>query len=317
MNTSTSFRPTSTPDYPSSGRQVQLWQFLLELLAEPTSYSDTISWQGDYGEFVIKDPDKIALYWGTRKGKINMNYDKLSRALRYYYNKRIMFKKKGKRFTYQYNFNELLKSEFIHGVNLNTIPIPDEKQQLQIQKQALDQNRQKILFSPINNQPLVTRDTDKMAQQIHQIFSNKNILPKNSFIPTHSQSSFPTVSKPSGDKLVSMFTKLIENKQKETSDMRNGSETSSPTLINHVGEELVKVSESDSEDGNVDILSSPQVTEMDDSLNGRQVVNQVSEFNEMLQQTAMNSLKMLSGLTTFSNKIAKEGCDDDDLGQVI
>ncbi|KAM9838736.1 ETS domain-containing transcription factor ERF [Aulostomus maculatus] len=37
-----------------------------------------------------------------------MNYDKLSRALRYYYNKRILHKTKGKRFTYKFNFNKLV-----------------------------------------------------------------------------------------------------------------------------------------------------------------------------------------------------------------
>ncbi|XP_017350833.2 transcriptional regulator ERG [Ictalurus punctatus] len=37
-----------------------------------------------------------------------MNYDKLSRALRYYYNKRILHKMKGKRFTYKFNFSKLI-----------------------------------------------------------------------------------------------------------------------------------------------------------------------------------------------------------------
>ena len=41
-----------------------------------------IAWQGDYGEFVIKDPDEVARLWGARKCKPQMNYDKLSRALR-------------------------------------------------------------------------------------------------------------------------------------------------------------------------------------------------------------------------------------------
>lgn len=91
-------------------RQVQLWQFILELLNTP-KYSDVISWQGqqtgEHGEFVIKDPDEVARLWGARKCKPHMNYDKLSRALRYYYNKRILYKTKGKRFTYRFNFREL------------------------------------------------------------------------------------------------------------------------------------------------------------------------------------------------------------------
>lgn len=44
------------------------------------------------GEFRLSDPDEVARRWGRRKQKPNMNYDKLSRALRYYYDKNIMSK---------------------------------------------------------------------------------------------------------------------------------------------------------------------------------------------------------------------------------
>ncbi|KPP65093.1 ETS domain-containing transcription factor ERF-like [Scleropages formosus] len=71
-------------------------------------YQGVIAWQGDYGEFVIKDPDEVARLWGIRKCKPHMNYDKLSRALRYYYNKRILHKTKGKRFTYKFNFSKVV-----------------------------------------------------------------------------------------------------------------------------------------------------------------------------------------------------------------
>uniref|UniRef100_A0A183AG95 ETS domain-containing protein n=1 Tax=Echinostoma caproni TaxID=27848 RepID=A0A183AG95_9TREM len=40
----------------------------------------------------LVDPDEVARRWGERKSKPNMNYDKLSRALRYYYDKNIMSK---------------------------------------------------------------------------------------------------------------------------------------------------------------------------------------------------------------------------------
>ena len=56
-----------------------------------------VSFQGEHGEFVIKDPDEVARLWGARKCKPHMNYDKLSRALRYYYNKRILYKTKVRR----------------------------------------------------------------------------------------------------------------------------------------------------------------------------------------------------------------------------
>ncbi|XP_057243958.1 ETS domain-containing transcription factor ERF-like [Malurus melanocephalus] len=88
-------------------RQIQLWHFILELLRQE-QYREVIAWQGDYGEFVIKDPDEVARLWGVRKCKPHMNYDKLSRALRYYYNKRILHKTKGKRFTYKFNFSKVV-----------------------------------------------------------------------------------------------------------------------------------------------------------------------------------------------------------------
>lgn len=42
----------------------------------------SITWEGTNGEFKLTDPDEVARRWGERKSKPNMNYDKLSRALR-------------------------------------------------------------------------------------------------------------------------------------------------------------------------------------------------------------------------------------------
>ena len=61
--------------------QIQLWQFLLELLSDAAN-STIITWEGTNGEFKLTDPDEVARKWGERKSKPNMNYDKLSRALR-------------------------------------------------------------------------------------------------------------------------------------------------------------------------------------------------------------------------------------------
>ncbi|ELT99553.1 hypothetical protein CAPTEDRAFT_49618, partial [Capitella teleta] len=82
--------------------QIQLWQFLLELLADE---DPCVSWEPtSYGEFQVNAPDELAQRWGRRKNKPNMNYDKLSRALRYYYEKNIITKIPGKRFTYKFDF---------------------------------------------------------------------------------------------------------------------------------------------------------------------------------------------------------------------
>ncbi|ELK02711.1 ETS translocation variant 3 [Pteropus alecto] len=107
-------------------RQIQLWHFILELL-QKEEFRHVIAWQqGEYGEFVIKDPDKVARLWGRRKCKPQMNYDKLSRALRYYYNKRILHKTKGKRFTYKFNFNKLVMPNYpFLNVRSSGLALPD------------------------------------------------------------------------------------------------------------------------------------------------------------------------------------------------
>uniref|UniRef100_V9KW01 Transcriptional regulator Erg-like protein n=1 Tax=Callorhinchus milii TaxID=7868 RepID=V9KW01_CALMI len=100
---------------PGSG-QIQLWQFLLELLSEPSN-AGCIAWEGANGEFKMTDPDEVARRWGERKSKPNMNYDKLSRALRYYYDKNIMTKVHGKRYAYKFDF---------HGIAQALQPHPPE-----------------------------------------------------------------------------------------------------------------------------------------------------------------------------------------------
>lgn len=64
--------------------QIQLWQFLLELLTDKY-HRDVIQWVTDDGEFKLNNPEMVAQLWGQRKNKPTMTYEKLSRALRYYY----------------------------------------------------------------------------------------------------------------------------------------------------------------------------------------------------------------------------------------
>ena len=93
---------------PGSG-QIQLWQFILELLTTDIG-EGCARWEGPLGEFRITDPDSVATKWGVRKNKPNMNYDKLSRALRYYYDKNILTKVQGKRYTYRFDFRAIVRS---------------------------------------------------------------------------------------------------------------------------------------------------------------------------------------------------------------
>ncbi|KAI5746610.1 hypothetical protein M8J77_005442 [Diaphorina citri] len=90
----------SGPCFTGSG-PIQLWQFLLELLTDKTCQA-FISWTGDGWEFKLTDPDEVARRWGIRKNKPKMNYEKLSRGLRYYYDKNIIHKTAGKRYVYRF-----------------------------------------------------------------------------------------------------------------------------------------------------------------------------------------------------------------------
>ncbi|XP_058135237.1 ETS translocation variant 2 [Dasypus novemcinctus] len=80
---------------------IQLWQFLLELLHDG-SRSSCIRWTGNSREFQLCDPKEVARLWGERKRKPGMNYEKLSRGLRYYYRRDIVRKSGGRKYTYRF-----------------------------------------------------------------------------------------------------------------------------------------------------------------------------------------------------------------------
>uniref|UniRef100_H3ACX8 ETS transcription factor ELK1 n=1 Tax=Latimeria chalumnae TaxID=7897 RepID=H3ACX8_LATCH len=80
---------------------ITLWQFLLQLL-EDKKNEPLIAWTSNDGEFKLQDAEEVARLWGLRKNKTNMNYDKLSRALRYYYDKNIIKKVSGQKFVYKF-----------------------------------------------------------------------------------------------------------------------------------------------------------------------------------------------------------------------
>ncbi|XP_041755050.2 LOW QUALITY PROTEIN: ETS translocation variant 5 [Coregonus clupeaformis] len=87
---------------PTSARgSLQLWQFLVTLLDDPAN-GHFISWTGRGMEFKLIEPEEVARRWGLQKNRPAMNYDKLSRSLRYYYEKGIMQKVAGERYVYKF-----------------------------------------------------------------------------------------------------------------------------------------------------------------------------------------------------------------------
>ncbi|XP_009886523.1 PREDICTED: ETS domain-containing protein Elk-4 isoform X3 [Charadrius vociferus] len=90
---------------------ITLWQFLLQLLQEPQN-KNIICWTSNDGEFKLLQAEEVARLWGIRKNKPSMNYDKLSRALRYYYVKNIIKKVNGKKFVYKFvSYPEILNMD--------------------------------------------------------------------------------------------------------------------------------------------------------------------------------------------------------------
>ncbi|XP_062403792.1 ETS domain-containing protein Elk-3-like [Sardina pilchardus] len=114
---------------------ITLWQFLLQLLLDQ-SHKHLICWTSNDGEFKLLKSEEVARLWGLRKNKTNMNYDKLSRALRYYYDKNIIRKVIGQKFVYKFvSFPDILKLDpqaVEMGQDFSTVVVTkDEAQEME------------------------------------------------------------------------------------------------------------------------------------------------------------------------------------------
>ena len=94
-------------DIPASA---QLWEFLLKVIKKP-KYSYMVSWENQKdGLFRFHDPAAFAALWGRHRNRPSMTYDKVARALRYYY-KRDILEQVGGRLTYK--FSKRLQKQFM------------------------------------------------------------------------------------------------------------------------------------------------------------------------------------------------------------
>ncbi len=78
--------PLHHADYfPTLGSKTgHLWQFLLELLCDARFSPRLIKWENrSQGIFRIVNSTAVANLWGQKKNNPNMNYEKLSRAIRW------------------------------------------------------------------------------------------------------------------------------------------------------------------------------------------------------------------------------------------
>ncbi|OXU29649.1 hypothetical protein TSAR_003078 [Trichomalopsis sarcophagae] len=86
--------------------QGKLWEFIRDLLRDRKTCPSLICWE-DYSQakFRFVRSDEVAKLWGSRKGNTKMTYEKLSRAMRYYYKRKIFLPVLGRRLVYQFGPN--------------------------------------------------------------------------------------------------------------------------------------------------------------------------------------------------------------------
>lgn len=160
--------------------QIQLWQFLLELLSDSAN-ANCITWEGTNGEFKMTDPDEVARRWGERKSKPNMNYDKLSRALRYYYDKNIMTKVHGKRYAYKFDFHGIAQALQPHPTETSMYKYPSEFSYMP----SYHAHQQKVNFVPSHASSMpVTSSGFFGPASAYWSTQNANIYPQPS-LPRH------------------------------------------------------------------------------------------------------------------------------------
>lgn len=84
----------------------KLWEFIRDLLLNPVTNPSLIRWERrEDGVFKFIQSDKVAKMWGERKQNPRMTYEKLSRAMRYYYKSQVLLPVFGRRLVYKFGPN--------------------------------------------------------------------------------------------------------------------------------------------------------------------------------------------------------------------
>ncbi|XP_065205589.1 ETS homologous factor-like isoform X2 [Planococcus citri] len=87
----------------SEQRLGRLWEFIRDLLLSEKYCPKYICWDNyEEGKFRFVESDKVAKLWGSIKGNANMNYEKFSRAMRYYYKSEVLLPVEGRRLVYKF-----------------------------------------------------------------------------------------------------------------------------------------------------------------------------------------------------------------------
>ncbi|KAB1261791.1 Transcription factor ETV7 [Camelus dromedarius] len=79
-----------------------LWDYVYQLLSD-TRYEPYIKWEDKNAKiFRVVDPNGLARLWGNHKNRVNMTYEKMSRALRHYYKLNIIKKEPGQKLLFRF-----------------------------------------------------------------------------------------------------------------------------------------------------------------------------------------------------------------------
>ncbi|KAG9335952.1 hypothetical protein JZ751_003431 [Albula glossodonta] len=79
-----------------------LWDYVYQLLSD-SRYEPFIRWEDrDSMVFRVVDPNGLARLWGNHKNRVNMTYEKMSRALRHYYKLNIIRKEPGQKLLFRF-----------------------------------------------------------------------------------------------------------------------------------------------------------------------------------------------------------------------
>uniref|UniRef100_A0A8C0U9V9 ETS variant transcription factor 7 n=1 Tax=Cyanistes caeruleus TaxID=156563 RepID=A0A8C0U9V9_CYACU len=79
-----------------------LWEYVYQLLSD-RRYEPYIRWEDREAKvFRIVNPNGLAQLWGNHKNRMNMTYEKMSRALRHYYKLNIIKKEPGQKLLFRF-----------------------------------------------------------------------------------------------------------------------------------------------------------------------------------------------------------------------
>ncbi|CAL8357391.1 ETS-related transcription factor Elf-3 isoform X1 [Gadus morhua] len=87
-------------------RGTHLWEFIRDILVHQEKNPGLMKWEDRReGVFKFLKSEAVAQLWGQKKKNSSMTYEKLSRAMRYYYKREILERVDGRRLVYKFGKN--------------------------------------------------------------------------------------------------------------------------------------------------------------------------------------------------------------------